>query len=79
MIEVIITLVPSYAPANREVIGKVLICNNGEGTTEVGNYDVTLYKAAKEIWKKGKVKGFSRKKGPYDLLYLALQACLKGR
>ena len=50
---------------------------------KMGAYNVTLSKWApkeEETWKKGRVEAFDRKKrGPWDLLFLALRDCVGKR
>lgn len=60
-------------------LGTGVITNDGTGTIELGNYDVTLSKWGDpaKVWKRGIVTKFNRKKfGPWDLLCLALCSAL---
>lgn len=66
-----------------EILGEATITNDGSGTPEVGNYDVTLFKGARysarpgTAWKRGRVEGFTRKRlGPWHLLRDGLVSAL---
>lgn len=49
------------------------IFNDGSGTEEVGNYVVSL-REEKKRYKESRVEGFKRlKRGPWELLFLALK------
>ena len=82
MIRVTVELVSARTGKTR-ILGIGEIANDGTGTVEVGHYNVALSKWApkqNEIWKKGCVEGFDReKRGPWDLLYLALHSCVGSR
>lgn len=82
MLKVTIELWPHGDEERKRTLGTIDIWNDATGTHEVGNYTVRLSKELDQVkkkggaWRKGKVTGFARlKKGPYDLLYLALKAC----
>ena len=61
-------------------LGGLTICNDGTGTSKVGNYDVEASHAGKyfgkrrEPYKRGHVSGFGRHLSPYRLLFRALKA-----
>lgn len=82
MIKITIEMWPKGLPDNKRLIGDIEIFNDGTGTKLEGNYGVRLmktpeYAKSKGVWRKGFVKGFNRRRlGPYDLLYLALKACV---
>ena len=82
MIKVTIELI-SARTKKTSVLGIGEIANDATGTVEIGNYDVALSKWApkeSETWKKGRVEDFDRqKRGPWDLLYLALHSCVGKR
>lgn len=50
---------------------------------KLGSYTITLSKWAPkqgELWKRGRVEGFDRKRrGAWDLLFLGLRDCVGGR
>ena len=83
MIRVTVELVSAISPDRSRLLGVATIANDGTGTPSVCDYDVSLSKWApkhSQTWKKGKVLGFDRVgRGPWDLLYLALQACVGNR
>lgn len=85
-IKVTVELISAIDPKRSKVLGVALITNDGIRTTEDhghGAYDVTLSKWApklNQVWKRAKVPEFDRvKRGPWDLLYLALRACVGDR
>lgn len=82
MIKVTVELVSANS-GDVTTLGIATISNDGTGTNELGNYDVTLSKwAPKEhqTWRAGTVTGFNRRtRGAWDLLYLALYACVGPR
>lgn len=65
-----------------EILGEATITNDGTGSSEVANYDVTLFRGARyssragTVWKRGRVQGFIRKLGPWRLLRDGLVAAL---
>jgi len=77
-----IELLPGGDASKRRTLGEIRIVNDGSGSLDVGNYDVTLMKSeeyAKSpgVWKRGRVVGFPRRAlGPYDLLFRALAKCV---
>lgn len=76
MIRVTIELLPGGLEKGKKHLGTMEISNDLSGTPEVGNYNVRLSKWGRptHTWKKGRVEGFYRlKRGPYDLMYLALK------
>jgi len=87
MLKVIIELVPGGDEEKSRVLGVATISNDlvesSETNGRLGSYLVRLSKWApnqNQIWKKGKVEGFDRKrKGPWDLLYVALRNTIGGR
>lgn len=83
MIRVTVELVSAIDPKRNKVLGVAVIANDGKGTATHGNYDVVLSKAGAAIsqkWRQGRVEGFARKnRGGWDLLFLALRACVGER
>lgn len=82
MIRVTIELLPHGSELHKRHMGTAIISNDGTGDWESGNYKVTLSKWGKPkvTWKKGTITDFDRKKrGPWDLLYLALHGIVGGR
>lgn len=87
MIRVTVELVSAIDASRSKILGVAEISNDGETSLitqgEQGAYNARLSKWApklKETWKRGRVEGFDRKsRGPWDLLYLALRACVGGR
>ena len=85
MLRVTIEIVPHGIEECARVIAKAAIINNGTGTAELGNYQVSLAGGdgkplRRRFWKKGSVLGFPReKRGAWDLLYLALAATVGKR
>ena len=81
MIRVTVELLSGgFGPA--EHIGTAYITNDGTGTKTSGNYDVWLSQRGRPswTWREGEVQGFRRKKMlAWDLLYLALKACVGDR
>lgn len=83
MLRITVQLVSARGPMYDRTLGVCEIANDGttsEATEgEKGSYNVKLSKFApklKETWKRGRVEGFDRvKRGPWDLLYLALKSC----
>lgn len=82
MIKVILDLISANGPEHDTRLGEILISNTDTGTEDCGNYNVLLKKSPRfttksGIWRTGHVEGFARlTKGPYDLLFLALEAAL---
>lgn len=81
MIRVSIELLPQGMKLGREEIGLVEIANDGTGTAEYGNYNVVAFKRlgkyrgnrnSRAVWRKARVVGFERQRGPYALLKEAL-------
>ncbi len=87
MIRVTVELVSAIHPSRNRVLGVAEIANDGETTLlssgSRGTYRVRLSKWAPklgETWKRGRVEDFDRvRRGPWDLLFLALRACVGGR
>ena len=82
MIRVVIELVPYGDESQKRHLGTATIANDGTGTVQVGNYNVTLSKWGRptQTWKRGRVEGFPRQtRGAWDLLYLALEAIVGKR
>lgn len=85
MLVIKIELWPGGVEKKARPLGEVHIANDGSGTLDEGDYNVTLFKSpeyAKSpgVWKRGRVRGFPRKRlGPYDLLFRALRACVASR
>lgn len=87
MIRVTVELVSAIHPSRSRVLGVAIIGNDGSTSIatdgERGAYNVTLSKWApntSQIWKRGRVDDFDRvKRGAWDLLYLALRACVGSR
>ena len=82
MIVVKIELWPGGLEAGKQEIGRAEISNTGElGNGPVGNYEIRLMKSAKYasrpgIWKKGRLNGFVRERGPYDLVAACFSSVL---
>jgi len=82
MIRITIELIPAGSPEYKQHLGTAEISNDGTGDAIISDYDVFLSKWGKPkvAWKRAKVMGFNRRKrGPWDLLYLALQAAVGSR
>lgn len=95
MIRVTVELLPFGDPTHPEHLGTALIANDIRDSLEsggrLGSYQVVLSKRghpiesisgapASRIWKRGQVRGFDRiKRGPWDLLYLALDSIVASR
>lgn len=82
MIRVTVELWPHGDKSRKWHLGTAIIANDGTGTEEIGNYRVTLSKWGRpqRVWRRGRVEGFPRKsRGPWDLLYRALQATVGAR
>jgi hypothetical protein len=83
MIMVNIEMWPGGDSARKRPIGSMTIANIG-GSSERGDYRVRLMKSPEYaktagVWKSGKVEGFRRHFGPFDLLLQALVACIAYR
>jgi hypothetical protein len=83
MIVVKIELWPGGFEAGKKEIGRAEIANTGElGNGPIGNYDIKLLKSEKystkpgSIWKKGRLNGFVRERGPYDLVAACITSVL---
>jgi len=80
MIKITVELV-SAITNKTTLLGTAKICNDGKTSKEtnglLGFYNIELskwYPKQNQIWKRGTVKNFNRKKrGVWDLLYLALE------
>lgn len=75
MIRVTIELLRHGSEAHKRHLGTIEIANDGTGDADMGNYSVRLSKFGNPMstWKRGAVTGFARRKrGPFDLLLLAL-------
>lgn len=87
MVRVTVELIPHSDESQKRLLGIAEISNDGVLSTETrgryGSYDVTLSKWAplqNQIWKRGRVDKFDRlRRGPWDLLYLALSGIVGGR
>lgn len=87
MIRVTVELISAIDPSRNVVLGVATIANDGQGSLlsdgRRGDYDVVLSKWApklSQVWRKGRVTGFDRKnRGGWDLLFLALRACVADR
>ena len=82
MLRVTVELLPHGSEEGKRHLGTCLITNTGAGTLQEGEYTVSLSKwdRPRLVWKRGSVKAFPRKKrGPWDLLYLALKNCVGNR
>jgi len=82
MIRITVELLPAGSEKLKRHLGTAEISNDGTGSHAVGNYDVRLSKwgAPGTTWKRGKVMDFyRRRRGPWDLLYLALRAIVGSR
>ena len=91
MIVVHVQLWPGGDQSKAKHLGTATITNDGTGDpanrrrgkeSTLGNYRVRLSKRGQPTvrWRDGRVEGFRRKRyGAWDLLYLALRACLGGR
>lgn len=87
MIRVTVELISAVHPSRSVVLGVATIANDGQGSLlsdgRRGDYDVVLSKrgaAVSQVWRKGRVTGFDRKnRGGWDLLFLALRACVGDR
>lgn len=85
MIVAEIKMWPKGNAGNAYDLGRIEIINIG-GTLESGDYEVKLYKSASHgatkpgVWRRGRVRGFPRKRlGNYDLILRALAACCGDR
>jgi hypothetical protein len=82
MIRITVELVSAISPKRNRVLGIAEIANVG-GDLERGDYSVSLSKWAPktdQTWKRGKVRNFDRQdRGAWDLLFLALRACVGSR
>lgn len=83
MLVIRVELWPHGREEDRELLGIATVSNDGTGDKHTGNYTVALSKwepHADQLWKSDYVKGFPRlKRGPWDLLYRALRACVGKR
>ena len=78
MLRVTIELIPSYSPNTKETIATATIVNNGTGTKELGNYDVTFTGEGFKKPFKVRITKFSRLTcGPWALLLNALDVAEK--
>ena len=74
MIRITIELCPRGDTKNTKLLGTAIISNDGTGTDQIGNYNITLNKGGKFL-KKGRLEGFPRKKfGVWDLLFDCLMS-----
>jgi len=78
MIRITIELISAVHPSRSKILGIAEIANDGSSNSPfVGSYNVRLNKMApkeRELWKIGRVVAFPRKKkGVWDLLYVALR------
>lgn len=87
MIRVTVELVSAIHSSRSKILGIAEIANDGRATItsggQLGDYSVRLSKWApntEQLWKRGVVRGFDRvKRGPWDLLYVALRAVVGAR
>lgn len=93
MIKITVELVSAIHPSRSRLLGVALITNTGLASQTGYQYKVKLSKWAPkdaETWKggvfekenseEGYIENFDRvKRGPWDLLYLALKAVVGGR
>lgn len=83
MLVVRVELWPGGCEASKRVLCEGTIVNDGSGNQTIGNYRVKLGRSPHiegKIWKRGRVENFNRKRrGAWDLLYLALKASLGRR
>ena len=83
MLRITIELVPYGDESRKRVLGIGEITNDAMGTHTTGNYHGRLSKWAPktgQTWRRGTVTNFKRKAhGPWDLVYLALAACVGDR
>lgn len=78
MIRVTIELLPGGREKGKKLLGEMTICNDGETSDYTdgkrGSYTTCITKWNGGVWKRGRVDDFDRvKRGPWDLLYLALR------
>jgi hypothetical protein len=85
MIVVKVEMWPKGDEKRAREIGRAHIANVG-GDGERADYDVKLLKSAKysqhnagKVYKRGRVEGFRRHRGPWPLLFLALANALRLR
>lgn len=79
MLVIKVELWPHGDESLKEDFGTIKIINDGTGDVQTGNYTVEAshtgtYRSRKGIWKRGAVKGFSRRLSPYRLICRALRA-----
>ncbi len=75
MLRITIELLPLGSEENKETIGLMNIWNDATGTKVWGNYQYKIFKKNEptEIWLRGFVRSFPRKKlNVWDLLFRAL-------
>ena len=74
MIRITIDLLPFGSEKAKIMLARAKISNNLTGTVARGNYDYSLWKKGRKIWRKGKVENFPRNSyGIWKLLYLILK------
>ena len=80
MIVIKIEMWPKGDETAKRDLGSAVITNDLTGTALRGNYHVRLLRKGADhskrlgtVWKRGRVIGFKRKRGPFDLLLQALQ------
>lgn len=84
MLRITVELLAGGDLSRRRVLGVATIANDGRESRSTGgargSYCVTLSKwepKADQVWKRGRVEGFDRKRfGPWDLLFLAVLSAL---
>lgn len=87
MIRVTVELVSAIHPDRSRILGVAEIANDNVTSAATdgarGSYTVKLSKWAPKLdqtWKRARVEDFDReRRGPWDLLFLALQACVGSR
>ena len=81
MVVIKIEMWPHGREEDRYTLGVAKIINDGEGTTELGDYNVELGHAGRffgksGVWKRGRVVGHQRELSPYHLVFKAIKAAL---
>ena len=68
----------SAIDGHQEDLTTALIVNDGTGTAEYGNYDITFVRDGKRVGR-SRVEGHRRADSPWELLRLALEAATWAR
>lgn len=74
MLEVTVRLLPFGDPARAQVLGTMLIVNDGTGDAERANYLYTVVDATDEH--EGRVTGHHRRTGFWNLVRICLEAVI---